>query len=187
MEQTCIQCGKTFNATATQIKKGYGKYCSRLCMGRWRSEHWKGENNPHYGASMDITCPVCHKIFRISNSAKSRRRCCSNACYGQYKSQNHVGENHSKWKGGKINAGTNGNYTAVYNPSHPRNHHGHVLEHIVIAENMIGEPLPPGAVIHHINGDGHDNTPSNLYIFNNQSEHKLFHLKQKREAQHGTK
>lgn len=65
-----------------------------------------------------------------------------------------------------------GHYFELYIPDHGRaRKDGYVKEHIVIAEKIYGKPLPKKSVIHHANGNGFDNTPSNLVICENHSYH----------------
>lgn len=52
-----------------------------------------------------------------------------------------------------------------------------VLEHIAVAESVLGKKLPQGAEVHHVNRNRLDNRPENLVICPDVSYHKLLHVR----------
>ena len=83
-------------------------------------------------------------------------------------------EKAGQWKGG-VTEMPNG-YIGAYAPDHPRAHpNGYVYQHILVAEEGLGRPLEPGEVVHHLDGDKHNNVFENLMVLPSQSEHARLH------------
>lgn len=59
-------------------------------------------------------------------------------------------------------------------------------EHRVVAEEMLGRPLKRNEIVHHVDGDRHNNAPENLKVMT-QSEHIKEHREELRFAQWGPK
>ena len=66
-----------------------------------------------------------------------------------------------------------GEYLYAVVPEHPKaNKYGYVLAHRVIMENKLGRILEKGEVVHHLDGNKHNNDPSNLQLMTNQEHSK---------------
>lgn len=72
------------------------------------------------------------------------------------------------------------NYKKIYKPGYHRSHKsGRVYEHVLVAEKILGKPLPKNAVVHHIDGNGLNNNKNNLVICENDTYHKMLHRRRK--------
>ena len=52
-------------------------------------------------------------------------------------------------------------------------------EHIWLAEQALGKPLPYGAEVHHVDGNPSNNNPANLVVCPDRQYHKLLHTRTK--------
>ncbi len=69
-------------------------------------------------------------------------------------------------------------YILVYLPAHPRaqrspGYVGFVLEHIVVASNMLGRDLATKEQVHHLDFNRHRNSPTNLLVLEGKQHTKL--------------
>lgn len=86
-----------------------------------------------------------------------------------------TGPRHPLWKGGRQT--TVSGYALVYvGRGEPMaDAKGYVFEHRLVMAKVVGRPLSPEEVVHHINRDPGDNRPENLRLFSSNAEHMRHH------------
>ncbi len=81
------------------------------------------------------------------------------------------------WRGGV--SSTNG-YVEIFKPDHPRkSSRGYVKQSYLVAEMALGNPLPRGAVVHHVNSIRSDDRKLNLVVCENNGYHMTLHANRK--------
>lgn len=179
MKYICPVCNKTFEASYLRQKRSKLVHCSSKCY--WQSlkgrklpsEHCEnirkaiiGKGNPFYGKKHTIETK-----FKISQSRK-----------GKYCGKIHHmtknprrGKNALNWKGGiVINAQ---GYICVYSPNHPfKDKRKYVRQSRLVAEICLERYLEPTEITHHIDFNKANNHPNNIFVFENNSAHAIYHL-----------
>lgn len=87
---------------------------------------------------------------------------------------NQKGAANHNWKGGRT-LHTKG-YVLAYAPDHPNAVGSYVLEHRLVAEQMLGRPLGPDEDVHHKDGDKTNNQPENLEVLTHDEHARLHRL-----------
>lgn len=142
--RTCAQCGKQFP------NRRPINYCSQKCVAETQKGNQRGAR----------PCAWCDQSF-IPKGRGNRQICCSKRCaydLGNLK-RGRKGEENGNWKGGVAKHGNSG-YLRQYVPGR-----GHLLQHRVVMEQMIGRELLPHEEVHHKNGIRYDNRPENLELW----------------------
>jgi HNH endonuclease len=148
---------------------------------KWKSGKFVIKPKPEPTDTNTITCALCGLVCSMQVSA-SHLRAAHQMTTKEYRALGHetlsadrieqlrntpvgngeakgvrgmYGADHWNWQGGH----TNGQgYKIVYNKGK------RVVEHRVVAEQMIGRPLLSTEVVHHIDGNRANNDPSNLQV-----------------------
>ena len=117
-------------------------------------------------------CTACGKEIYRSPSKRVGRPFCNRKCQMPYMNKILNPDRMSpkvraKLRESRLNTGDGKTYSKFLG----------VHTHRVVAELMLGRPLEPGEVVHHIDGDKRNNAVENLMIFASQAEHAAWHGK----------
>ena len=153
----CPTCGKEAgfiirNDRKNPIKRAR-KFCSISCSMKFR----------HKDNIIFISCPTCKKEFRKYAKDGVARKHCSMKCYDQQRSVNlpkyeYPKKDKKNYKIKKIDG-------------------KQILYHRWIMEKHLGRKLTRSEVIHHIDGDPHNNNIENLQLLT-QSDHMKLEISQ---------
>lgn len=187
----CDFCGKDIQITNTRYQSNKHYFCNQECFRQFQRRNL-----------VELVCPICETIFYRKQSQVDKLKdvshatCSKKCCYKlrqilYFGANNHqhglTGSKNSSWKSNERYGQDERRYKLVRAEDHPfRDQSNFVPEHRLIAEQYLLNDinsveidgklyLKPECVVHHIDFDKTNNQVNNLYVFENESIHTLFH------------
>ena len=128
--------------------------------------------------AIETVCAWCFQSMKVSPSHYRKDNYCCTQCWkdasaAACRARNKTlmtPEIREKLREAKLGKGEGKTYTKTFGRH----------THRIVAEQLLGRPLRPGEVVHHIDGNKRNNDPSNLMVFASQKEHAAWHAAAKR-------
>lgn len=132
----------------------------------------------------EVRCEACGEIFYRYPSQISEHNFCSRACskiftknhmsdYNKRENPMNTPEGWSEEQKEAVRRREQKNKGPCAPNTYSKDHGEH--EHRKVARQILGRELYFGEVVHHVDGNKHNNNPSNLMVFSSQAEHRKWH------------
>lgn len=143
----CDFCGIQFERDSAFTKGKKHLFCCRRCLWDFSSR----KKNPDGFATLMSHENASKHLTELNIKLNPTRM---------------IPETRAKLRDAHLGTGEGKTYTKLYGKH----------EHRVVAEQMLGRPLKPEEVVHHIDGNRRNNSPENIHVFDSQAEHAAHHM-----------